>query len=815
MKLKLVNFLCYENIEIDLGENGISLLSGHSGSGKTSILKAIFFALFGEGNKLQMYGKTSCSVELYFDDIKIVRTKRPNRLIVNDMYEDASGQEIIDKKFGNTFKTSGYIQQNNLSSFMMMSPIDKLEFLEKFAFKDVDIGKIKNRTKSHIQKRNENLISVNAQLDTTKKMIQELKLPPKVDFPLSYKKESHIPKLIKNQKIKTSNLNILSRKAEKLRKKIEKELQNTKILNASITSKMENNDRVINKISEIENILQNTNFIGEEKLEEYHEELKICLQHKELIDLQTQKNNNNKQLEEMKNTEIQSMNEEIENIQKILWCDYSKEEVVSNISELKLCLINLEKINKLKTEIENNTITQETLKQKQDTLEVYNQKLVEDKALHQKMTKLQNIYSCPCCNTNLKFINDSLVVSDDIFGSKIDSVDLDKLEDDIENLTQDINKINKLITIEETTLEHIGNIKQEIESIKDMYQGDLDYEEIKQDLEYLLDYKNTQQVLEKKLKDIQGNLLSENFSGSYKAFRNNIENINENLNNLREKCKSEPKYEEEFLRNIICEQTIIFERNKDLNKELDNLLVQKRTIRDSINELEDKHKRVYQDINSIEDLEKGLQEQEDTLSELSTKINEQEKIINLVDNWEKYQLELSNYNNFKDKIISLEQEERNIRSEYAGAMKLRDKILEAESLAMTNIIDSINSHARIYLDYFFEEYPISVQLQTFKETKETTKPKINVSVDYKGMDTDLTALSGGELSRVVLAYTLALAEIFNTPLILLDEITSNLDQELSTIVFDAIRENFNGKQTIAVAHQVVKGCFDKVIEIGS
>ena len=80
------------------------------------------------------------------------------------------------------------------------------------------------------------------------------------------------------------------------------------------------------------------------------------------------------------------------------------------------------------------------------------------------------------------------------------------------------------------------------------------------------------------------------------------------------------------------------------------------------------------------------------------------------------------------------------------------------------------------------------------------------------METDLTVLSGGELSQWF-AHTLALAEIFNTPLVLLDEITSNLDQELSTV--DAIKDNFNGKQTIAVAHQVIKGCFDQVIEIGN
>ena len=53
--------------------------------------------------------------------------------------------------------------------------------------------------------------------------------------------------------------------------------------------------------------------------------------------------------------------------------------------------------------------------------------------------------------------------------------------------------------------------------------------------------------------------------------------------------------------------------------------------------------------------------------------------------------------------------------------------------------------------------------------------------------------------------------MFNTPLLLLDECTSSLDQELSGVVFDSIRENFNGKITLVIAHQVVTGTFDKTI----
>ena len=153
-------------------------------------------------------------------------------------------------------------------------------------------------------------------------------------------------------------------------------------------------------------------------------------------------------------------------------------------------------------------------------------------------------------------------------------------------------------------------------------------------------------------------------------------------------------------------------------------------------------------------------------------------------------------------------------NEHASATNLKEKILEAESVAMLNIIDSINAHARVYLDCFFPDNPISVNLQTFKETKKSTKPQINIEIEYKGMEADINMLSGGELSRVILAYTMALAEMFNTPLLLLDECTSSLDQDLTETVFNSIRENFNGKITLLIAHQVVMGTFDKIINLG-
>ena len=125
MKITLKNFRCYENSTFDFGEQGLALLSGGSGAGKTSILLGVYFALFGTGTKLTMYGKSSCSITLEFNGMTITRTKKPNRLIVDSIYEDDVAQSIIDKKFGGSFKTTGYISQNARDSFILMSPIEK------------------------------------------------------------------------------------------------------------------------------------------------------------------------------------------------------------------------------------------------------------------------------------------------------------------------------------------------------------------------------------------------------------------------------------------------------------------------------------------------------------------------------------------------------------------------------------------------------------------------------------------------------------------------------------------------------------------
>ena len=509
MKLKLCNFLCYENLEIDLGESGLSLLSGKSGSGKTSLLRAILFVILGEGSKLQMYGKTSCSVEMNFEDLKIIRTKRPNRLIVNDIYEDATGQEIINKKFGSTFKTSGYIQQNNLNSFIYMSPVEKIEFLEKFAFRETDITSIKNRTKSYINQKNEQLISVNAQLSTAKTLVGELKVPEKIECPLKYKKKSSIPKLIKNENTKFANLQTLCNRELKKHKKLEKEITHLQILKASIDSKLQTSSELKSKIETVKNKIKNSNFIGEEKLQELLQELELCIKHKEVIELKKQKKQKEIQLEEMKAEEIMSLEKEIENISSSLWKEYSKEEVTNMISELKECLNDLNKIKQLKEGLSMEEISPESIESKYLKLENFKENLIQQEKQYKKYMIQQELYVCPCCDTNLRLVENKLQISNTQKEELLQTINLEETEKEIEQLKTNITKLTKIITIDESKSLRDKEIQEQIEKIASSYQEELNNIEVSLDLEYLMEYKQTQEILEKKFKEINNKLTNE------------------------------------------------------------------------------------------------------------------------------------------------------------------------------------------------------------------------------------------------------------------------------------------------------------------
>lgn len=818
MKLKLKNFRCYLEKEFDFGSDGLVLLSGASGAGKSSVMMAIMFVLYDHGTKLTTFGKTSCQVEMEFDDLIITRTKRPNRLVVintktNEEFEDDAGQGIINEKFGTAFQVTSYVQQNAFNSFIMMSPLDKLAFLEKFAFQGIDLSQVKGRCHSLIKKRNEELISTTSQLEMASEHYKTMIKPERVPFPI---KTNNKENAMKNEPIRLKNCKILIKRVEKDLQNAMEKLTDTKVYISQTTSKKEIIDSLNEKIEQIDLDKRTTFYDGDEKLTEDESVLKIFLSRRELLILKDRYDQDKERLENMRENETKETRKKIEEIEANLWKEYSADDVSKTILEYQQLIRDAEKLERLRETRDKHVVDPKKLQENKETLAKSKEKLSEKKDLLSKLIIQQESYECPACHTSLRFQDDELHLFDDDLPDC--EITVDDLNKEISQLSKTISKLEYIVPEEENKLKRYNEIMSEIEILQNQYEEEIpNKDDAESTVEYMKEYKRSQLELEKKRKKLEENIRDKVFSSSVELFQGQLAKQKENIKIIESSLKGGKQLseidEEELRHNIQVqkqnkEKIIAYDRQlKTLGKEL-------KAVTESLADIKEKFSSKYQNLQDISILETEIEKKTAELEELKNKASLHEKNVAKIEEYKKYKEDANRYKEWFVKVKDLSELEDKNRKKYAAATLLKDKILEAESLAILNVINSINIHAQEYLDIFFPVDPIVVRLLPFKTTKKkTTKPQVNLEIDYKGMESDINTLSGGELARVVLAYTLALAEIFNSPMIMLDESTASLDQDMTSIVMDGIRKNFGNKLTIIIAHQVISGDFDRQISL--
>lgn len=817
MRIHLKNFRCYTDETFDFGESGLALLSGCSGRGKSSILMAIHFALFGIGTKVVRNGKTSCSVELEFDGLKIVRTRRPNRLVVNDVHEDDAAQDIINHKFGETFDVTGYIPQDAVKSFVRMSPMEKLAFLERFAFKDVDLGKIKERSKSLINKRHDEMLEATSKLDVARAMIKQIPTPVKVTFPIKCK-ESQRERVINNEKVKFKNCGTLIKRSEKVISSSKHELSDVKVLEAILKTKSEAVMSLEDKLSRLDSECDGLTFEGDDYLKSCTEQLEKIVLARDIVVAEEKLKEDEAMLEQMRVDEIAEQRAELDRISSALWKEYTEEELKSTIDDCKNCIEDMKIVKRLRKEIDNYEVSEDDLNDKIDRVNILRGELTEKTRNRDLAKRRCKTYDCPSCEATLRVEDDVLIMVDP---EEIDGFSGD--DEDIDILTKKIESLSKQIRVAEG---HVSDIKfrlgkkeeaqREIESIMTVYEEESDINSLRDDLAYLNDYYSLQNELLKKQLDINRSISEERFSSSYVSFQ---KSISKQMSEIKSMRKKNPSYDmtsmsEDELRTLIADQQYAKTVLDNISKQRKSLECEISQLKDVILKADDDHVKKYGVKSTVDHIVGIIDREEKTIEDLERKREEHAVNLKVIDDYLRYTEAMENHSQWNDKIKELEESEKLARSQYASATLLRDKILEAESMAMSNVIASINTHAQMYLEHFFPDHPIVVRLSPFKETKKNVKPQINIEIDYKGMECDLTMLSGGEVSRVILAYTLALGEMFNIPLLMLDECTSSLDQDMTTTVFNSIREHFSGRLVVIVAHQVVTGAFDTIIKLG-
>lgn len=152
LKIVLKEFRCWKNLSIDIPLGGVTLIKGDSGCGKSTILQAILWCLYGKIQLVTPITKKVANTEVIIEfpfhfngknDILNISRKKSTRVILThskDTYEDKVAQEIINDLFGtyDLWLASCYVGQGTRNTFLTAPNSGKMELLNSIAFHEED-----------------------------------------------------------------------------------------------------------------------------------------------------------------------------------------------------------------------------------------------------------------------------------------------------------------------------------------------------------------------------------------------------------------------------------------------------------------------------------------------------------------------------------------------------------------------------------------------------------------------------------------------------------------------------------------------------
>ena len=816
-RLSVKNFKCFSDYTIELSCDSLFLLDGPSGVGKSSLIQAFVFAVTGDGKKLYKQGSKSLSVILEYKNIddhyKIIRKKGPESLVFHyksDLYEDDEAQTRINKIFGSNFHMTSIIKQKGESSFLLASPKEKMIFLQNLLFSDTNIDENKKKVKQKYKEYKDKTAILDGQKQVYVNMIKNSVKKFEDDI---IKREENLEtcqeKITKIQKkmeeIKTMKTDLLT----KIKENTDDNFTNTNKLSRlekdifllmSIDEKL---SRLNKDIKEQDEKLQNIPTI-----EEIEQKLKDIKTEITLIKLQHKINETKKILLDKVQQEEEQTCEKLKNIVSVennISNDYDVDQYDRLVEKKEL----IKKRNEIRKNIDNIDVTVfenvEDLKLQQESCKSF----INSAVLYKTSLK------CPHCKTCVRLNNNVLEKLNEKLNEKINEQKDDYSDEQVKQKKRELKELSdkiESITTSKKLLEHYDNEKKKNDgnlekykdlpsTIKDINQTICVLEEVREKQREKEEIQRKQKQIEKERKSIEDNT-HKSFACDYKEFLE----LSKKVKNPR----TENKLEEE--------KTILLLQQKEYDG-----------ISEKLDELKKERRRLQQEVKnnlSREILEKNIEELKEKIS------NTKNVIIDLETQYAKYRdftfekeeqqiLDLKErvkYLEYQEEIEKLQREEEKITDEF----KLMEKncmrcstiltgIEYAESKMLSKFIDTINHNLSIHLDAFFTE-PMTVFIKTFKEND---KPTINLEIYYKGNETDLSNLSGGEYDRLNLALILTFNFLSQSKVLILDESLSSINQELSTDIIMHLKENKADKLVWMTQHQAVKGMFDNVFELKS
>lgn len=793
MRLELKNFRCHQDRSFEFQDGSIILLRGASGTGKSTILNSIYWALYGKLRSIKTFncsGKTS--VKLQIGNIEIYRQKNPNLLkltLEDEVYEDDSAQSVIDDLFSEErlWYISSYIHQKHTNPLLSSNNKDATDFLNMLSFQRENPEMIVKNLDDYIKSQNQLLSQQNVTMEINKRLFNtNFRNPPNSNISTDFD-------------VVGARKEIDSLTQEK--KRIQTLIDVHRDSNSRKTAYNEQRQQLLKIIPESTDcadlesellLLQSTITILEQQYPLYKQYSELLRQYKEPT-------------EEVNETDLQSI--------------YHQEKLYQNfIDSCKQVGVSADEasIRSKQTELESHYQTIESEEQQYIEYAKWEPQIKKQSETRQKLDRLNGEYK------------------------KIQSItDNENIESDLKKLTERVREAEistfvrkcpschtnlRIVAGELSKAEHdpmsiseLTKLKNQLATLKSEADAQKKRQESKRQLRYQIDHLTESIVDVPVVKPIA--------KRDWSKLKTETLNKIHRLTNIRIIEKPKLSYTD-------AKQQ--YELNK-IKLKLQNYSEDIK--RYDVSKLETGRKRLQSLKSSIETAQKNNDKRQQLLSQLAS-IDEKlaalvfhpeseaelattsQRLQQLQDQIRDHEY-LIQYKQHQQALLDIEKQINAIVDNVATAESVRIKTINLHHAFLETVVYNINTRTNELLEKIFNK-PIIFTINMFKENKQNSflKPKFNISIQYNGCEyTNYEMLSGGEEDRISIALTLAIASMSNSPWILLDESFKFIDAELREKCLEALRnlgtEYGVMKCVLVVSHEDTEGFYDDVVDVES
>ncbi len=349
-----------------------------------------------------------------------------------------------------------------------------------------------------------------------------------------------------------------------------------------------------------------------------------------------------------------------------------------------------------------------------------------------------------------------------------------------------LNKRNYLDIIDRYSL--LAQESEGFEKLFNSYKKSLrEYEELQRDLERILKMKDFMEHSIKEMEEIDiGNINVKEIFGEYRAL-NERKELNEKINEILYELSEGEESVIKRIGRILKNENLFKETGKrgfELLKEADNLL------NESINEFVNIRFEEEEEEKKLIELENLLQKIED----LKRKHRQDEEGLLLL--YRKWKEELENFEILKNKVKEME---KNLK-ELKKTLEEKANILSKERKKKAKEFEKEVEKMLLDLGFPYVKFEVKFsEKDLYERGKDEVEFLISTSKDRNPFSLS-KVISGGELSRIMLAIKTLISERDSKKILLFDEVDAGIGGEVARIVGKNLKILARGKQVFCITH---------------